>query len=142
MSKYATVYSAVTTALGTITGVKSVTTDIGVFDKANAFPVLMVVGKIINTEYIMFPQAVKEDREAEIEIIVEGLVRPLYSANILTDTQTLMSSVEGKINGLTTAGIVSINMTQADYDIDIEKDKIGYFQSVFNIKYVYNHLAP
>ena len=141
MSKYTTVYTAVTTALGTISGVKSVTSEIGVFNKANAFPVLMVVGKIVNTEYIMFPQAVKEDREAEIEITVAGVVRPAYTKSILADTQSLMASVEGAINGLTTAGIVSINMTQSDYDTDVN-DKMGYFESVFNIKYVYNHLAP
>jgi hypothetical protein len=141
MSKYTTVYTAVTTALGTITGVKSVTTEIGVFNKANAYPVLMVVGKIINSEYIMFPQATKEDREAEIEITVAGIVRPLYTKNIMSDTIALMASVEGKINGLTTAGIVSINLTQSDYDTDVN-DKMGYFESVFNIKYVYNHLTP
>ena len=77
MSKYTTVYTAVTTALATITVVKSVTTEIGVFNKANAYPVLMVVGKIVNSEYIMFPQATKEDREAEIEITVAGIVRTI-----------------------------------------------------------------
>lgn len=141
MSKYTTVYTAVTTALATITVVKSVTTEIGVFNKANAYPVLMVVGKIVNSEYIMFPQATKEDREAEIEITVAGIVRPLYTKNIMSDTISLMASVEGKLNGLTTAGIISINLTQSDYDTDVN-DKMGYFESVFNIKYVYNHLTP
>ena len=59
----------------------------------------------------------------------------------MSDTISLMASVEGKLNGLTTAGIISINLTQSDYDTDVN-DKMGYFESVFNIKYVYNHLTP
>lgn len=141
MPSYSTVYGAVKTALGTITGVKDVTTEINVFNSASSYPVLMVIGKIVNTEYIMFPQATKEDREAEIEITVAGTIQSKYGANIESDTLSLMASVEAKINALTTAGIVSINCTAKDYDTDVN-GKMGYFESVFNIKYVYNHLLP
>ena len=139
MLSYSTLYSAIKTALGNITGVKSVVSEINVFNKAASFPVLMVLGKIVNTEYIMFPQAVKEDREAESEIIVAGSVRPKYKASIESETLALMASVEAAMNVLTTTGIVSINCVAKDYDLDVE-GSYGYFEITFNIKYVYNHL--
>lgn len=141
MPKYSTVYGAIKTALLTITGVKSVETEINLFNKASSFPVLFMLGKIVNTEYIMFPSTTVEDREAEMEITIAGTLQSKYTKNIEADTLAMMASVEGKLNGLTTAGIVSVNCTAKDYDTDVN-GKMGYFESVFSIKYVYNHLLP
>jgi len=141
MPKYSTLYADIKTALGTITGVKDVTTEINVFNKPASYPVLFVVGKIVSTEYIMFPQSTKDDREAEAEITIAGTLQPKITKSIEADTLTLMASVEEKLNGLTTVGIVSVNCTAKDYDTDVN-GKMGYFESVFNIKYIYNHLSP
>ena len=141
MPKYSTLYAAIQTALNTITGVKDVTTEINVFNKPASYPVLFVVGKIVSTEYILFPQRTKDDREAETEITIAGTLQPKITKSIEADTLSLMASVEEKLNGLTTTGVVSINCTAKDYDTDVN-GKMGYFESVFNIKYIYNHLSP
>ncbi len=141
MLSYSALYSAIKTALATITGVKSVQAEINLFNKAASFPVLFVIGKIISTEYIAFPSAAHADREAEAEITVAGTLQPKITKNIEADTLALMASVEAKLNALSNAGIVSINCTAKDYDTDVN-GKMGYFESTFNIKYVYNHLLP
>lgn len=141
MPSYSALYTAEKAALAAITGVKSVATEINLFNNAASFPVLFVLGKVINTEYLTFPHATNDDRLAEQELTVAGTLSPKTKTNIESDTITLMSNVEKAINGLTTAGIMAINMIQKDYDTDVNSS-YGYFELVFSIKYIYNHLSP
>ena len=141
MLSYSALYSAIKTALLTITGVKSVETEINLFNKASSYPVLFVLGKIVSTEYIAFMNATTADREADAEITVAGTLQPKITKNIEADTLALMASVEGKLNALSNVGIVSVNCTSKDYDTDVN-GKMGYFECTFSIKYVYNHLLP
>jgi len=140
-----TIENAIITALSNITGMALVTQDADVWNgrNTNDYPNIYFSNRTVEDEWISNPAVSAADRQATMELTLQGEVLSQYASAIETDLDTVEQEIQKAIteNAAIEALVVDCELDTRERDLGTQ-DRFGIFSQVYYVVYLYNHNTP